>query len=132
MDSGVVEGGEVPVTYDPMLAKLIVQAETRAAAIDRAIAALHRYPVLGIRTNIPFLIRALDHDAFRSGDLHTGFIEEHLEELTAPAEPTPAALAAAATAMTQRTSLASAGAGTSSEATAASHDPWTALQRWGR
>ncbi|MDQ3488629.1 MAG: acetyl-CoA carboxylase biotin carboxylase subunit [Acidobacteriota bacterium] len=132
VDSGVVEGGEVPVTYDPMLAKLIVQAETRAAAIDRAIAALRRYPVLGIRTNIPFLIRALDHDAFRSGDLHTGFIEEHLEELTAPAEPTPAALAAAATAMTQRSSSASAGTGTSSEATPASHDPWTALQRWGR
>ncbi|MDQ3417677.1 MAG: hypothetical protein M3541_02685, partial [Acidobacteriota bacterium] len=129
VDSGVVEGGEVPVTYDPMLAKLIVQAETRGAAIDRTIAALRRYPVLGIRTNIPFLIRALDHEAFRRGDLHTGFIEEHLEELTAAAAPTPAALAAAATAMT---SSASARAATTSEPTAASHDPWTAIHRWGR
>src|SRR5699024_2390741 len=79
VDAGVVEGNDVPVTYDPMLAKLIVHAESRSAAIDRAIAALRNYPVLGIRTNIPFMIRVLDHPAFRSGDLHTGFIDQHLD-----------------------------------------------------
>ena len=130
VDSGVVEGGEVPVTYDPMLAKLIVQAETRAAAIDRMVAALRRYPVLGIRTNIPFLIRALNHGAFRNGDLHTGFIEEHLEELTAAPTPSPAAVAAAATAITSAHQPA-AGTGMAAEGVA-SVDPWAAIVRWGR
>jgi acetyl/propionyl-CoA carboxylase alpha subunit len=90
-----VEGGTVPVTYDPMLAKLTVSAETRPLAIDRAIAALCRYPVLGIRTNIPFLIRLLDHQSFRAGNLHTGFIDEHLETLVARTEPSAEVLAAA-------------------------------------
>jgi acetyl-CoA carboxylase biotin carboxylase subunit len=133
VDAGVVEGGEVPVTYDPMLAKLIVQAETRPAAIDRAIAALRRYAVLGIRTNIPFLIRALDQPAFREGDVHTGFIEEHLAHLTAPADPTPAALAAAATAGAARLPGGARGTnGIPSEGFAASLDPWSTLQEWGR
>ena len=57
VDSGVVEGGEVTVHYDPMLAKLIAHAETRDAAIARARAALRDFDVLGMRTNIPFLLR---------------------------------------------------------------------------
>jgi acetyl-CoA carboxylase biotin carboxylase subunit len=96
VDAGVVEGGEVPVTYDPMLAKLTVHAETRPLAIDRAIAALRQYPVLGIRTNIAFLIRVLDHPAFRAGDVHTGFIDEHLETLAARKDPPAEVFAAAA------------------------------------
>jgi acetyl-CoA carboxylase biotin carboxylase subunit len=75
VDAGVVEGGEVSVFYDPMLAKLIVSAETREAAIERAIEALRRYIVLGIRTNIPFLLRILESDEFRSGAVHTGFLD---------------------------------------------------------
>ena len=61
VDSGVREGGTVSVNYDPLLAKLTVLAESRDAAIARALAALRSFPVLGIRTNIPFLIRLLDH-----------------------------------------------------------------------
>jgi acetyl/propionyl-CoA carboxylase alpha subunit len=96
VDAGVAEGGDVSVFYDPMLAKLIVAAETRPAAIARAIAALRRYIVLGIRTNIPFLLRILESDAFRSADVHTGFLDAegvHLREAPAPELP-PAALAA--------------------------------------
>ena len=73
--------GPLPVNYDPLLAKLTVTAETRDAAIARAIAALRAFPVLGIRTNIPFLGRILDHPDFRAGHLHTGFIDQHLEDL---------------------------------------------------
>jgi acetyl/propionyl-CoA carboxylase alpha subunit len=102
IDAGVVECGEVPVTYDPMLAKLTVQAENRSRAIDRAIAGLRRYPVLGIRTNVPFLIRVLDHPAFRAGDLHTGFIDEHLDGLVAQSEPPEVVVAAAAEAAARR------------------------------
>jgi acetyl/propionyl-CoA carboxylase alpha subunit len=75
VDSGVVEGGEVSVYYDPMLAKLIVWAETRPAATARAIAALEQYPVLGIRTNIPFLLAILRHERFTAAAIDTGFLD---------------------------------------------------------
>jgi acetyl/propionyl-CoA carboxylase alpha subunit len=75
VDSGVVEGSEVSVFYDPMLAKLIVHAESRAAAIQRAITALQKFIVLGIRTNIPFLLRILDSAEFRDAAVHTGFLD---------------------------------------------------------
>ena len=54
IDSGVEEGADVPVQYDPMLAKLIAHGETRDQAIDRATAALRAFPILGVRTNVPF------------------------------------------------------------------------------
>jgi len=129
VDAGVIEGGEVPVTYDPLLAKLTVSAETRSAAIDRAMAALRNFPVLGIRTNIPFMIRLLDHPDFRSGAVHTGFIEQHLEELTTPASPPPAAVAAAASATDQ--GVEEARKGTPADGPRAS-DPWASIVGWGR
>jgi acetyl/propionyl-CoA carboxylase alpha subunit len=58
------------------------------------VSALRRFPVLGTRTNIPFLIRLLDLPAFRSGHVHTGTIDEHLAELTRPDEVPPEALVA--------------------------------------
>jgi acetyl-CoA carboxylase biotin carboxylase subunit len=127
VDSGVVEGGEVPVTYDPLLAKLTVSAETREAAIDRAIAALRNFPILGIRTNGSFMIRVLDHPDFRAGRVHTGFIEEHLDELTAARDVPQAAidLAATATAPPGRPGL-------SGQAVDRVPDPWTTIGSWGR
>ena len=127
VDAGVVEGGEVPVTYDPMLAKLTVHAESRAAAIDRAAAALRNYPVLGIRTNIPFMIRVLEHPAFRAGELHTGFIDQHLAELLRVPAPTPGVVAAAAAATVANRSQPTTAAGAAADA-----DPFTTLQGWGR
>ena len=126
VDSGVVEGDEVGVNYDPLLAKLTVQAETRDIAIERAVSALRRYPILGIRTNVPFLIRLLELPAMRAGAMHTGMIEEHLEELTADEDIPPEALAAAAWASTPATGAESR-AGRS-----ATTDPFTSLHRWGR
>ncbi len=81
VDSGVTEGDVVGVNYDPLLAKLIVHAETREAARMRAVAALRSYPVLGTRTNIPFLLSLLELPAFRAGSLHTGMIEEHMSHM---------------------------------------------------
>jgi 3-methylcrotonyl-CoA carboxylase alpha subunit len=75
VDSGVCEGGEVSVHYDPMLAKLIVWAETRELARRRAIVALRQYAVLGIRTNISFLLKVLQHPDFASGSIDTGFLD---------------------------------------------------------
>ena len=127
VDSGVVEGGEVPVAYDPLLAKLTVSAESRDAAIDRGIAALRRYPVLGIRTNIPFLIRVLDHAEFRAGRIHTRFLEQHIESLTALPEPPAEAIAAAAAIRTDATPQPAPGS-----PSMPGEDPWDAIVGWGR
>ena len=101
IDSGVVEGGEVPVQYDPMLAKLIASAPSRDAAIARAVAALRDFPILGVRTNIGFLINVLEHPRFRAGDVHTGFIDEHLDALLKRPEADAIVQAAAALARRQ-------------------------------
>ena len=75
VDSGVAEGDDVPVHYDPLLAKVIASAETRGQAIARLVAALRAYPVLGVRTNIPFLLRVLEHARFAAGAIDTGFLD---------------------------------------------------------
>jgi acetyl/propionyl-CoA carboxylase alpha subunit len=127
IDAGVVEGSEISVTYDPLLAKLTAYAEARSAAIDRAMAALRGFPILGIRTNVPFLIHLLDHPRFRSGEIHTGFIDDHLDELVRVPAPPLAAIAAAASATRVTNSDAAA-----ISSPRAAPDPWTSLRGWGR
>jgi acetyl-CoA carboxylase biotin carboxylase subunit len=77
VDSGIVAGFEVPLYYDPLLAKVSVWGETREAARRRAIAALTDYVVLGCTTNTPFLLDVLEHSAFVRGETHTHFVDEH-------------------------------------------------------
>jgi acetyl/propionyl-CoA carboxylase alpha subunit len=125
VDSGVREGDHIGVNYDPLLAKLIVHAESREAARLRALSALGDYPVLGTRTNIPFLIRLLELPAFRDGQLHTGMIDEHLAELTRQDEIPVEALVAAAFATAPA-------ARPDSDQAATDRDPWSTLHRWGR
>ncbi|HEY2107928.1 MAG TPA: biotin carboxylase N-terminal domain-containing protein, partial [Candidatus Binataceae bacterium] len=97
VDSGIYPGWTVPLDYDPMLAKLIVWADTREHAIERMLRALDEYHVAGIKTNIP-LFRLILHDpAFRSADLHTGYLDELLKmhfDLNPPPVPELAELAA--------------------------------------
>ena len=73
VDSGFVEGSEISVHYDPLLAKVIASAETRDLTIARLVAALRGYPILGIRTNISYLLRILEHPQFQSGKVDTSF-----------------------------------------------------------
>ena len=77
VDTGVSKGFEVPVYYDPLIAKLITWGQTREQAIRRMGRALRHYKILGIRNNIPFLLAIIQHENFQKGDLHTGFLEEH-------------------------------------------------------
>jgi len=79
-DSGIYTGLEVPYHYDPILSKLIVWDENREQALRRMEAALADYVVLGVKTQIPFLRDLFQHPEFRAGNLHTGFIEEHLSD----------------------------------------------------
>jgi acetyl-CoA carboxylase biotin carboxylase subunit len=95
VDSGVAEGSEVSVHYDPLLAKLIVFDEDREAAIRRADAALRQFAILGIRTNLPFLLQVLRHPAFTSGIIDVGFVDREHERLLRPPEPDQTAAAAA-------------------------------------
>ncbi len=93
VDSGVRQGSEVGVHYDPLLAKLIVWAETRAAALRRMDCALGEFVLLGVPHNLSFLRRVIRHPEFRAGHLHTRFLDEHA--LASPPAPPPAVLAAA-------------------------------------
>jgi len=79
LDSGVYEGCEVTIDYDPLLAKLSVWAGDRDAAIARMLRALSEYRVGGIRNNISFFREILDDAEFRAGRLHTGFIANFME-----------------------------------------------------
>jgi acetyl/propionyl-CoA carboxylase alpha subunit len=125
VDSGVVEGGEVTVHYDPMLAKLIASGETRAIARQRAIAALRNYPILGIRTNIPLLIALLEHPGFVAGQLHTGFLDAEGDSLRAAlgGEP-PAEVIAVAEAVQDSDGV------RDQSAPAPLADPWISLEGW--
>jgi acetyl/propionyl-CoA carboxylase alpha subunit len=89
IDSGVREGDDVSVHYDALIAKVIAFAETRDLAIRRLTTALRAFPVLGIRTNIWLLIRILEHASFRSGEMHTGFLDTDGVTLAAAPDDTP-------------------------------------------
>ena len=77
VDTGVVDGGEIPMYYDSMIAKLIVHGKDRNEAIAKMREALNGFVIRGISSNIPFQAALLAHPKFVSGDFNTGFIAEH-------------------------------------------------------
>ncbi len=124
IDSGVVEGDAIGVNYDPLIAKVVAYGEDRTAALDRACAALRDFPILGIRTNVSFLIALLNDDAVRRAATHTAFVDMNLDALTPAAEPPPEAIAMAAMARPRPVHAATAADETP--------DPWASLRGWGR
>ena len=80
VDSAIYQGYKIPPFYDSLVGKLIVWALTREEAINRARRALREYRLEGIKTTIPLHMRLLEEDAFRSGEYHTGYLEELLKE----------------------------------------------------
>ena len=81
IDSGVTQGDEISVFYDPMITKLVVWDIDRERALERLIQALSEYKIAGVTTNIAFLYNLASSQAFRRGDVNTGFIEEHEDEI---------------------------------------------------
>jgi propionyl-CoA carboxylase alpha chain len=79
-DTGVTEGGEISIHYDPMIAKLITHGPTRAAAIAAQSNALDAFVIEGIRHNIPFLSALMAHERWQAGRLSTGFIAEEFPQ----------------------------------------------------
>jgi propionyl-CoA carboxylase alpha chain len=86
-DTGVQEGGEISIHYDPMIAKLVTHAPSRAAAIEAQATALDSFYIDGIRHNIPFLSALMHHPRWREGRLSTGFISEEFPKGFAVSQP---------------------------------------------
>jgi 3-methylcrotonyl-CoA carboxylase alpha subunit len=98
VDSGVGEGSEVSIHYDPMLAKIITSGENRTLALQRMRRALRSLSVQGVKTNRELLLRVLNHPAFVAGQIDTHFIDRHLGDLcdgASEADEQRAAIAAA-------------------------------------
>src|SRR5258706_4786260 len=89
LDTGVREGDEVSVFYDPMIAKLIVWGDDRNEAARRMQDALSETAILGVKTNLAFLERVVRHPAYLAGDTDTGFIERHRADLLPPQSEVP-------------------------------------------
>ncbi|HUP98799.1 MAG TPA: biotin carboxylase N-terminal domain-containing protein [Usitatibacter sp.] len=122
LDTGVREGDEVSVFYDPMIAKLVVWGDDRMEAARRMQTALARTALLGVKTNLAFLERVVRHPAYLAGETDTAFIERHRADLLPPTGDVPleALIAAAARVfMDERT----AAAGTASS-------PWNDTGGW--
>ncbi|MFI8189682.1 acetyl/propionyl/methylcrotonyl-CoA carboxylase subunit alpha [Streptomyces sp. NPDC085946] len=95
LDTGFADGDDITVHYDPLLAKAVAHAPTRAEAVRTLATALERAALHGPVTNRDLLVRSLRHPEFASGRMDTGFYDRHLPELTAPAPDPHAPLAAA-------------------------------------
>lgn len=102
VDSGIYSGWNVPVEYDPLLAKLVAWAPAREHATGRLLRALGEFAIDGIKTNLGFFAGVLGDAAFRNGELHTGFIEEYFRRATKPATDPAAAAVAALVALRHR------------------------------
>ncbi len=96
VDSGVESQTEVPIYYDPMIAKISTWGADREQAQRRMAGALRQTAILGLTTNLPFLIELLDHPAFAAGDTHTGFLSEHFPNWQPDEKPHTLAAALAA------------------------------------
>ncbi|MGI9434518.1 MAG: acetyl/propionyl/methylcrotonyl-CoA carboxylase subunit alpha, partial [Geminicoccaceae bacterium] len=118
VDSGVRRGDAVSPFYDPMLAKLIVHGQSREIALDRLSLALGQCHLAGVTTNIGFLGALAAHPDFKEGNVDTGLIDRHLDQLTAAATPSAEAITIAALVL----------GGLISRTVSA--DPWTDLVGW--
>ena len=78
VETGYAEGRDVTPHYDPMIAKVIVKAATRAQAIERLAEALQAFAIEGVKNNIPAVLAVLRSEPFRAGQVHTGLIPEVL------------------------------------------------------
>ncbi|MBC7186178.1 MAG: acetyl-CoA carboxylase biotin carboxylase subunit [Calditrichaeota bacterium] len=95
VDSGIGQGDQISIHYDPLIAKLIVWGQTRAEAIARMRRALSEYTIMGVKTTIPFHLALMANPRFVEGRLSTHFIQEEFAQQTMEAAPTDRQLLAA-------------------------------------
>ena len=127
IDSGYVAGDRISVHYDAMLAKLIVHAADRDAALAALRTALADSAIVGVASNLDLLFRTAAHPTFAAGGIDTGFIGRHAPELLAGPQQSMAALAAAALAvLTEEAEAAARHAAAGSDP----FSPWNACDQW--
>jgi acetyl/propionyl-CoA carboxylase alpha subunit len=119
----------VSIFYDAMISKVIATAEDRERAIARLAAALRAFPILGLRTNVPFLLQILAHPRFVDGTMDTAFLDREGAALAGSAPAIPAFVRAAA-----ETAQRESEANPKSEIPhpGLNSDPWLTLTGWGR
>lgn len=88
IETGVRTGDEVSVHYDPMIAKVVVWDKNRNLALNKLSSVLAKTQVVGLETNVDFVIKLANHDQFKKGIVHTNFIQEHKDELLNEVVPT--------------------------------------------
>jgi 3-methylcrotonyl-CoA carboxylase alpha subunit len=130
IDSGVAPLSNVSVYYDPLLAKLIASGESRAVAIERARAALRDFPILGIRTNVPFLLDVLADSHFCDGDVHTRFLDEEGDRIVEDGRSRQPPDEAFAAAIVLLAGPSTASAARMDDSAQAPEDPWSMLRGW--
>lgn len=96
VDDGFEQGMDIPIYYDPMIAKLITYGESREEAIQKMIRAIDEYEISGVQTTLPFCRFVMGHEAFRSGQFDTGFVSKYFtpDKLTPTPDTTESELAA--------------------------------------
>ncbi|GBM48944.1 Methylcrotonoyl-CoA carboxylase subunit alpha, mitochondrial [Araneus ventricosus] len=87
IETGVREGDDVSVHYDPMIAKLVVWGPDRRSALMKLHSALSEYNIVGVKTNVKFLMQLAKHEEFALGNVHTDFIPQHEKEILTFKEP---------------------------------------------
>jgi 3-methylcrotonyl-CoA carboxylase alpha subunit len=122
VDAGIESGDDVPVHYDPLLAKVVALGRDREECLGRLSAALAATVVLGVETNLPRLRRLVAHPEFARGAVDTSFLERYEADLRWPSEAPPEAIAVAAAALTVGPPA--------KTAAAAVPDPWATLGAW--
>ena len=127
IDSGVVEGDNVTIFYDPMIAKLIVHDSDRPRALARLREALAQCVVRGPKSNVGFLERLVRHPAIVEGTIDTGYLDRHLDEFLAPQRQDTALLLAAAT---LQLLLQEAGAREAAARATDPTSPWASADGW--
>ncbi len=128
VDSGVKEGDEVSIHYDPMLSKLIVWAKTRNAAIEKMLWALSNYIIIGVKTNVSFLHKVISTKAFKDGNIDTHFLEKHLVQEDLPSKESELqALAISALIFNDQKNISSK---ETSDSFSESQDPWLCAGEW--
>ena len=125
IDTGVRQGDEISVYYDPMIAKVITWGEDRASALNQMARALNQYRLVGTKTNLNLLQDLVSHPAFQGEDIDTGFIEKHRDSLfsTADAQQLNEAMAIAASYKILRQQQ-------QTNTTQDSHSPWSQADAW--
>lgn len=135
-DSGIpTSGGEVSTFYDPMIGKLIVQAENREEAIQKMRWALRNYTAQGVKTNIPFLKEVLIHPDFLSGNTHTDFVDAHFNKWKGELKETPNEVLLAAALFEVMEPFMTAGNDVNAAVVLNGmdpHSPWQKIGTWGR